>query len=530
MGYFRPGQALGLLGRLVRFTNKSVSWTDIYPCLSEEMLDAYQSEVTPSDEKEFSEWFAVQRVFNPKKGRHLVSTSFFQRSGEVSDGSQQLARPPQERFPDDETSFEFSLLLEGIRHIGATRPQVVFRVYLAVDLEMLVAPLVEAGCEVFLMNSPSCHQAAARMWRFLALEEDRWTTFTQPVFGTEMIHDVERSEEIMKTDLGFWRSPRLVGSKSQRMDARSYRPIDPDHFGSKGGLPAGLLMRALIWHCRSGTMETRCVEFDGSRGYPVEGSKWPSDKFAEWFLLAAVFPRVAFDGVFTFLIWQRKTLSHWYALDIEYVTWANPGSEVLVSHKTALLDPPWSGLPESSGITVREDTDVFRRGRPRIYQGSRYPPPGDEIQAFTPFHGSLRLLLEWTSDHVATSWWVDLNPILKASPNGAELFLDRCHASADVVVSGYYFVSVTEEIARWAERRGLDPRYWKKEAICKVPKLEGPLTLWRTSFSRRFLDDLAGEESYIGADVLLLAWMQEGAAVVSGTSAEAMGWRLQQNP
>lgn len=55
---------------------------------------------------------------------------------------------------------------------------------------------------------------------------------------------------------------------------------------------------------------------------------WPSYDFDEWFLLAVMYPRLAFEGVQTFFHWRFPELSFCHTLDVEYVTWANHGSEV----------------------------------------------------------------------------------------------------------------------------------------------------------------------------------------------------------
>lgn len=44
---------------------------------------------------------------------------------------------------------------------------------------------------------------------------------------------------------------------------------------------------------------------------------------------AAVYPRIASEGVLTFVHWKATFLNQWFALDIEYCTWANPKSEIM---------------------------------------------------------------------------------------------------------------------------------------------------------------------------------------------------------
>jgi hypothetical protein len=505
-----------------------VSWTDIYPLLTDEMLDVYQAEATAEEKDKMNEWFSVAEVFNRQQSEHLVVTSIFKDPNQLGKPASEVIE--EEADPDGKgwtAWFDFQQLLTGAGALRALKPGVVLRVYLAADRADLVEQLVRAGCEVFLMKGSSPMINPASMWRFLALEEKgRWITFTHGQFGHDMIHDVERTEHVMATSLGFWRAPHVTGDKSIRLEARSYRPIHADHFGAKGGLAARPLMEALVWHCLRGTMPVTCSDEDGSRNYPLEGSEWPTDGFDEWFLLSVLYPRVAFEGVLTFLIWQRKTLSYWYALDIEYVTWANAASEVLVSRKIITTESPWNALPETSGLTIRADTEVFRRKRRIIYEGFELPSLAKEVLPFPPFEGSLTGLLEWAGANVTARWWIDFKQDLKAVPTGAELFLDRRYETADVVVCGHYFFKITEAVAAWAERHGLEPAKWQEGWICKLPKLEGRLTLWRTDFSREFHRALTQEADAPGPELLLTAWMQQGKAVVMSTTAGKMGWKL----
>jgi hypothetical protein len=66
------------------------------------------------------------------------------------------------------------------------------------------------------------------------------------------------------------------------------------------------------------------------------------------------------------------------------------------------------------------------------------------------------------------------------------LFLDRRYEDTDVVTCGHYFTRISAEIAALAAEVGLGGPQWQNGGILKVPKLEGPMTLWRTAFSEEF--------------------------------------------
>jgi hypothetical protein len=85
------------------------------------------------------------------------------------------------------------------------------------------------------------------------------------------------------------------------------------------------------------------------------GADWPSYGFDEWFLLAALYPRIAAEGVLTFVGWNDRIANHWLALDIEYVTWANTRSEILYFAPAPLADKMplvrQSATPRSEQLT-----------------------------------------------------------------------------------------------------------------------------------------------------------------------------------
>ena len=87
-----------------------------------------------------------------------------------------------------------------------------------------------------------------------------------------------------------------------------YRPINACQFGARGDQPMALLIQAFIWHNGRGTTWTTWQE-PGYRGnempQEIAAATWPSYGFDEWFLLAVMYPRWAFEGVLTFFHWRQ---------------------------------------------------------------------------------------------------------------------------------------------------------------------------------------------------------------------------------
>jgi len=46
-----------------------MSWTDIFPVLDDELLEAYEEGVTDSERAEFEEWFGVREIKIKERGR-----------------------------------------------------------------------------------------------------------------------------------------------------------------------------------------------------------------------------------------------------------------------------------------------------------------------------------------------------------------------------------------------------------------------------------------------------------------------------
>ncbi len=424
-------------------------------------------------------------------------------------------------------------LLEGAVLLSEARPAVVPRVYLAADLEFLLEDLVAVGCEVFLMKSASIRHNPGAMWRFLALEAaDEWITVIDADRGRDIVSDMERSEQAMAAGLGMWRMPYFFDGHRHKYHVGFYRPINACQFGARGGQPMELLMKAFIWQNRRGTMRTTWQE-PGDRGeekpQPIATTTWPSDGFDEWFLLAAMYPRWAFEGVLTFFHWRQPKLGFCHTLDVEYVTWANPGSEVFrCPEPPAGEGQPWEKNPMAPRLVVRENAVAFRRERKRVGPAHRILMENRIVhgEGIAGIEGDLADLMDRVENEVIAEFWIDLNPRLRLGDQDGELFLDRRYAKADVVTCGHCFTYISAATAAWAAELGLEGRRWQEGGILKISKLEGPMTLWRTTFSKEFRRE--GLAAGIDADpgTRLQAWIEQGRAEVLSSTAKSMGWSV----
>lgn len=519
-----------------------MSWTDVFPVFTDEQVMEYQQVATPEEEAELMEWLGVVRRVNERPARHRVAASLFWKNLVAEEG--ELTVVSREQMMDADKLGLISRyapwehyvepLLKGAVLLREARPEVVLRVYLAADLEFLIEDLVAAGCEVFLMKSASIRHNPGALWRFLALEAaDEWVTVIDADRGVDIVSDVERSEQTMAAGLGMWRIPYFFDGDRHRHHTGYYRPINACQFGARGGQPMEALIKAFIWHNRRGTMRTTWREpgetRDGKKPREMATTTWPSYGFDEWFLLAVMYPRWAFEGVLTFFHWRFPELSFCHTLDVEYATWADPGSEVFrcpEPHSEDLM--PWEKDKMEARLAVRENTAVFRRERKRIGPAHRIlaEAPVPRMKEIAEFEGGLAELMDRVACHAYAEFWVDLNPRLRLGEHGGELFLDRRYAEADVVTCGHYFTRISADMAVWAEGMRLERPQWREGGILKVPKLEGPMTLWRTGFSREFRREWVAAGTLLDPAVLLQAWIEQGRARAMSTTAKAMGWSV----
>jgi hypothetical protein len=505
-----------------------MSWTETFPVMSDEMLDQYAASATADQKTYCSTLFEVQEIHNPRAtAEHLVAISLFWKR----DTSQQGELPAVTRETlvnatklglagrfDPWTSYVLPIL-DCAGTLREARPEVALRIYLANDMAFLVEDLVNAGCEVHLMKTSSIRHNPGALWRFLAIEGSSCpVTISDADHARWILADIERTEAAVRVGVAGWRVPYDFETPGYE----GYRPINASQFGLTQSLPMRSLMEAFIWHNKRNSIPKRC-RLVGLREIKIAGTDWPDYGFDEWFLLAVLYPRMAFGGILTFMPWDHPSLGQFFALDIEYCSWANPASELIYYPK---MLRPWSGWTNKERLKVRPETTVVKRARKRIgaAQGIFNHVQKEEIEHFPSHHGDLFSLLDWANRTISAPWWIDLNPQLRLSSHGSELFLDRRHEKADVVFCGYYFLRITPATATWARSQGLDSGQWAAGGILKVPKLEGPMTLWNSSFAARFHAELLSLGEIMKPEILLRAWMDLNKAFVHVTTAKEMGW------
>ncbi len=307
-----------------------MSWTQVFPVLTDELVSEYQQAATKEERREAKEWFRVERIINAQDMPHVVPFALYNRPLRKHLPDFPAPTPKNLRKMTDTAggtvpSFhkhQVLPMIKGAKALRKERPDVVVRVYLAKDLEFLADDLVEAGCEVCVMAHSSLRHSPGALWRFLPLaEKGRVVTLSDPTYSKRVISDIGRTDAMLQAGLGVWRVPYLGSRMSD------YRPIARAQFGATSGFPIQRLVEALIWHTKKKSIAKTCTPPGGCGPMPIAETSWPDIGFDEWFLLAALYPRVARKGVLTFA--NAGATSLILPLDIEYATWANPRSEVV---------------------------------------------------------------------------------------------------------------------------------------------------------------------------------------------------------
>jgi hypothetical protein len=312
-----------------------MGWTDVFPVFTEEMVDEFEDQATPEDRVQLEEWYGTERVLNTQpKRKDIVSVSLFWKN--VRAGDPELPVPTREILQNAQ---EMGLakrfnpwdhyvkpLLEVVPTLQQKFPEVVFRVYLAKDMEFLADELAAAGNEVHVMKSSSIHFAPAGLWRFLPFSEDgRRVTVTDVDRLNELESDLVRSKTMEAAGVGAWRVPVPMDLTADRHVC--YLPFMGCQFGVRGGLMnARQLLDAFTWHSIRGNIESAVI-FPGCGPLQIQAHKWPSYGFDEFFMTVAAYPRLAQHGMLTFV--PTFTKSQLLSLDVEYVTWGNPNSELV---------------------------------------------------------------------------------------------------------------------------------------------------------------------------------------------------------
>jgi hypothetical protein len=310
-----------------------MSWTDVFPVLTDEMVEEFQALAIAEERTELEAWYGIEKVFNAREAQHIVSFSLFWKS--VKSGHSPVPPPTRElmqqarelghscRFAPWEHYVE--PLLKNIPRLRRRHPDVAFRVHLARDLEFLVPDLAAAGCEVSLMKGSSIRFAPGGLWRYLPIAEHGKLITVVDIDRIEHLpNDINRTIAMAAAGLGAWRVPIAV---DPHLDGPAcYLPLMGGQMGMRGGLPVRELLEAFTWHCIRGSIKTT-AEIPHVGSLEIRGTRWPDYGFDEWFLLAALYPRLAASGVLTLV--SSLAVSRLLAVDIEYVTWANSRSQMI---------------------------------------------------------------------------------------------------------------------------------------------------------------------------------------------------------
>ncbi|MEI7909676.1 MAG: hypothetical protein WCK77_08585 [Verrucomicrobiota bacterium] len=123
-----------------------MSWTDVFPVLTDDQVAEYQLNATFEDAELLDGCCDVARVVNPQAGKHLVVASLFGKNarkeeGELPPVTRQLMMDAAKlglvsRFA--QWNHYVLPLLDAARTLNEARPDLAFRVYPVADLEDLV--------------------------------------------------------------------------------------------------------------------------------------------------------------------------------------------------------------------------------------------------------------------------------------------------------------------------------------------------------------------------------------------------------
>lgn len=312
-----------------------MSWTDVFPVFTDEMVEEFEAEATAEERAELEEWYGVEGVHNSQPDcREVVSFSLFWKNVRAEDPELPVpSREVMQRAQERGLAMRFNPwehyvepFLDHVPRLREGFPGVAFRIYLANDLRFLLEDLTGAGCEVHLMKSSSIRFAPGGLWRFLPFEEEgKLVTVVDVDRLNDLEGDLVRSRAMERAGVAAWRVPvptDLTG------DYRvCYLPFMGCQFGVVGGeLEVRRLLDAFTWQARSGGVD-HMVMFPNCGPVPIHQHEWPSYGFDEFFMTVAAYPRLAQGGMLTFV--PATARSQLLSIDVEYVTWGNGQSELI---------------------------------------------------------------------------------------------------------------------------------------------------------------------------------------------------------
>ena len=497
-----------------------MSWSDFFPILE------HQPSETAEDLPENSS-FRIARVVNRRDSRHIIATSLY--CGDRCSSAASLDFP-EKRGPAHigcAAGRGLSLVTEGARRVARTEKDKTIRVYLDADLEHLISKLVDAGCEIALMESTSKGCCIGSMWRYLALEEaGRCVTIVDATEFASVEHHAYRTEVAFQAGLAGWRVPCPSAEADFDRGVARYRPINTSYFGAKGGFPISELISSAVTGT-SGSEDLRSVVAIDRSLLARSDAHWPRPGFDEWFLTIAIYPRMAQEGLLTFISDKGGTPCQSLLLDVEYASWGNPNSEVIVFQNPRTLSdsiPRGNVRPATEPIKIRDDCQIFIRKRARS-SGSGACVTCD-IPTAMEIHGSGMDVLTYASANVSSTWWADLNRSLRTKGSASELFLDERLQRADLAVADWFFVLLDGAAREWAISNGGNQERWAEGSAKKVPNLESAMVFWKSSSARSVLAHWKEQNPPVRLEIYLALLHETGRLAITELSIQAQGWTL----
>lgn len=291
------------------------------------MVSGYESTAEPGEQAEIARNFRVCEVVNTKERSRIASTSLFSGMGDSAPGD----------GPWTEGSGGWDAyvkpVLEGAVWLRRRRADAQMRVYLGHELRFLLGRLVEAGCEVMLMEASSAERQPGMIWRYLAFEEEGLeVTILDAKRARLVVEDSRRTSVTVMRGPKFWRFANW-----QHGPAESYTPLSGDQFGGLSeGWDVTRLACAFVWLCRRGGM--RVPPGEGACGEVAGWPRWPGAGVDAWFASAALFPRMARAGLLTIMS-EEVPYFHLNAMDVDFCVRQNPDCEIFFAGAAARRKP-----------------------------------------------------------------------------------------------------------------------------------------------------------------------------------------------
>ncbi len=284
-----------------------MSWTDVFPVFTDHMIDEFETAATDEEKAVIDGMFEIAEVVNPADpGKTVVSLALVD-----AKDSEPLGGDPA------------VIILDALDVLHERHPEAVMVVHLSRALADHADRLSACGSEVRVMG-PSA-EAAAVLWPVLPLGERRGPVLvTSPDQLVGLEGDLARLDALGAAGVAAWRTPEVTDFFPPTI---SYRPI-AGAFGVRDSVPElPLLVRSFAWHAGRGSLPL-LANNPGCGQLPLAPVPWPGAGWLSIFAMLALYPRLAAGGMLAFVPSSARSL--FLGLDVEYSTWANPASELVI--------------------------------------------------------------------------------------------------------------------------------------------------------------------------------------------------------